>query len=109
PVIPPNLIVSPIIWNQDQDIQHATLQEPTPLECPEGKIYAPRSQRQTLLGAAHQQQTDPLAPSDSLLVAQYAQRYHQACPELLCLKTAIPERTWSHIGVDFETDLPNSE
>ncbi|KAI2646638.1 Transposon Tf2-8 polyprotein [Labeo rohita] len=54
PIIPPNLIVSPIIWNHDQDIQHATLQEPAPPECPEGKIYIPRSQRQTLLGTAHQ-------------------------------------------------------
>ncbi|KAL0177238.1 hypothetical protein M9458_026132, partial [Cirrhinus mrigala] len=41
PIIPPNLIVSPIIRNQDQDIQHATLQEPAPPECPEGKIYVP--------------------------------------------------------------------
>ncbi|KAL0185350.1 hypothetical protein M9458_021047, partial [Cirrhinus mrigala] len=37
PVISPNLIICPIIWNQDQDIQHATLQEPAPPECPEGK------------------------------------------------------------------------
>ncbi|KAL0199208.1 hypothetical protein M9458_007748, partial [Cirrhinus mrigala] len=50
----PNLIVSPIVWNQDHDIQHATLQEPTPPECPEGKIYVPHSQRQNLLGTAHQ-------------------------------------------------------
>ncbi|KAL0148254.1 hypothetical protein M9458_056486, partial [Cirrhinus mrigala] len=35
PVIPPNLIVSPIVWNPDQDIQHATLQEPAPPESPE--------------------------------------------------------------------------
>ncbi|KAI2654763.1 Retrotransposon-derived protein PEG10 [Labeo rohita] len=54
PVIPPNLIVSPIVCNQDQDIQHATLQEPAPPECPEGKIYVPCSQRQALLGTAHQ-------------------------------------------------------
>ncbi|KAI2657950.1 Transposon Tf2-11 polyprotein [Labeo rohita] len=30
PILPPNLIVSPIIWNLDQDIQQATLQEPAP-------------------------------------------------------------------------------
>ncbi|KAL0199935.1 hypothetical protein M9458_003122, partial [Cirrhinus mrigala] len=35
PILPPNLIISPIIWNQDQNIQQATLQEPAPPECPE--------------------------------------------------------------------------
>ncbi|KAL0192316.1 hypothetical protein M9458_010612, partial [Cirrhinus mrigala] len=54
PIIPSDLIVSPIIWDIDQDIHQATLQEPAPLECPEGEIYVPCSQRQPLLGAAHQ-------------------------------------------------------
>ncbi|KAI2652624.1 Transposon Tf2-9 polyprotein [Labeo rohita] len=53
PIIPPDLIVSPIIWDIDRNIRNATLQEPAPPECPEGKIYVPRSQHQTLLGAAH--------------------------------------------------------
>ncbi|KAL0198817.1 hypothetical protein M9458_007357, partial [Cirrhinus mrigala] len=54
PIIRPNLIVSPTVWTQDHDIQHATLQEPAPPECPKGKIYVPRSQRLDLLGTAHQ-------------------------------------------------------
>ncbi|KAI2646367.1 Transposon Tf2-8 polyprotein [Labeo rohita] len=53
PIIPPHLIVSPIIWSLDQDIHQATLQEPAPPECPEGKIYVPRSLRHHLLGTAH--------------------------------------------------------
>ncbi|KAI2647423.1 Transposon Tf2-11 polyprotein [Labeo rohita] len=53
PIIPPHLIISPIIWNLDQDIHQATLQEPAPPECPEGKIYVPRSLRHNLLGTAH--------------------------------------------------------
>ncbi|KAI2646190.1 Transposon Tf2-11 polyprotein [Labeo rohita] len=78
PVIPPNLIVSPIIWNQDQDIQHATLHEPGPPECPEGKIYVSCCQRQTHSSPVSglwtsMQQADPLASSDLLLVAQYAE------------------------------------
>ncbi|KAL0157395.1 hypothetical protein M9458_048641 [Cirrhinus mrigala] len=103
----------PIIWNQDQDIQHATLQEPAPPECPEGKIYIPRSQRQTLLGTAHQQQADPLASSDSLLVAQYVQSCSVCAmsnsPRMLptgkLVPLPIPERPWSHLGIDFVTDL----
>ncbi|KAL0153116.1 hypothetical protein M9458_051572, partial [Cirrhinus mrigala] len=54
PIIPSDVIVSPIIWDMDQEIQQATLQEPAPPAYPEGKIYVPRSQRHPLLGAAHQ-------------------------------------------------------
>ncbi|KAI2663997.1 Transposon Tf2-8 polyprotein [Labeo rohita] len=132
PVIPPNLIVSPIIWNQDQDIQHATLQEPAPLECPEGKIYVPRSQRQTLLGTAHQSPGSGHPGSKrtlSLLQTRYwwpsmrrdTIRYVQSCsvcamsnsPRMLptgkLVPLPIPERPWSHLGIDFATDLPSSE
>ncbi|KAL0164258.1 hypothetical protein M9458_040011, partial [Cirrhinus mrigala] len=132
PVIPPNLIVSPILWNQDQDIQQATLQEPAPPECPEGKIYIPRSQRQPLLGAAHQSPGSGHPGSKrtlSLLQTRYwwprmrhdAIRYVQSCsvcamsttlrqlPTGKLVPLPIPQRPWSHIGVDFVTDLPNSE
>ncbi|KAI2643005.1 Transposon Tf2-8 polyprotein [Labeo rohita] len=68
-IVPSNLI-SPIVWEIDEDIRNATLQEAAPPECPEGKIYVPLALRQTLL-------------------------YHQ--------------RPWSHIGVDFVTDLPAAE
>ncbi|KAL0149043.1 hypothetical protein M9458_055658 [Cirrhinus mrigala] len=54
PIIPSNLIISPILWEQDNNIRHATLQEPTPPECSEGMIFVPHSQRLTLLGTAHQ-------------------------------------------------------
>ncbi|KAL0164369.1 hypothetical protein M9458_040122, partial [Cirrhinus mrigala] len=53
PILPSNLIVSPIIWEMDNDIHKATLQEAAPPECPEGKIYVPQALRQSLLGAAH--------------------------------------------------------
>ncbi|KAL0164208.1 hypothetical protein M9458_039961, partial [Cirrhinus mrigala] len=117
PIIPSNLIISPILWDQDETIRQATLQEPAPPECPEGKIFVPRSQRLPLLGAAHQQPTDPLAPSNPLLVAQYV----PAALSVLCLPLPVnfPQENWyhypfhrgplSHIGVDFVTDLPSSE
>ncbi|KAI2657341.1 Transposon Tf2-9 polyprotein [Labeo rohita] len=53
PIIPPDLIVSPIIWDIDKNIRNTTLQEPALPEYPEGKIYVPHSQSQTLLGTAH--------------------------------------------------------
>ncbi|KAI2667316.1 Transposon Tf2-8 polyprotein [Labeo rohita] len=53
-IIPSNLVVSPIIWEIDNNIRNAALQEAAPPECPEGKIFVPQAQRQSLLGAAHQ-------------------------------------------------------
>ncbi|KAL0162309.1 hypothetical protein M9458_041705, partial [Cirrhinus mrigala] len=106
PIIPSNLIVSPILWEQDDYIQQATLQEPAPLECPPASgLWTSR------------QQTDPLTPSNSLLVAQYVQSCSvcsmstspHRLPTGKLLPLPIPQRPWSHIGVDFVTDLPNSE
>ncbi len=37
PILPPAVVVNPILWNIDKDIQAATLSEPAPLGGPEGK------------------------------------------------------------------------
>ncbi len=54
PILPPAIIVSPIQWNIDREIQAATLTEPAPLGGPKGKIYVPTSQRQSFLSSVHQ-------------------------------------------------------
>ncbi|KAL0149750.1 hypothetical protein M9458_054940, partial [Cirrhinus mrigala] len=132
PILPSELIVSPIVWELDQAIQQATLQEPAPPNCPEGKIYIPRSQRQVLLGTAHGTPGSRHPGSSrtlSLLQSRYwwpsmhqdTIRYVQSCS--VCAKSnsprqlptgklvplPIPERPWSHLGIDFITDLPESE
>ncbi|KAL0180376.1 hypothetical protein M9458_025818, partial [Cirrhinus mrigala] len=134
PILPSKLIVSPIVRTIDHDIQQATLQEPAPPECPEGKIYVPSSQRLNLLGTVHQSpgsgHPDSKRTLSSLLIqARYwwpsmrrdTIRYVQSCS--VCAMTnslrmlsagklvplPIPERPWSHLGVDFVTDLPSSE
>ncbi|KAI2642436.1 Transposon Tf2-8 polyprotein [Labeo rohita] len=131
-IIPSELIVSPIIWDLDQAIQQATLQEPAPPECPEGKTYVPLSQRQILLGTAHGTPGSGHPGSSrtlSLTQSRYwwpsmhqdTIRYVQSCS--VCAKSnsprqlptgklvplPIPERPWSHLGVDFITDLSESE
>ncbi|KAI2660042.1 Transposon Tf2-8 polyprotein [Labeo rohita] len=131
-IIPSELIVSPIIWDLDQAIQQATLQEPALPECPEGKTYVPLSQRQILLGTAHGTPGSGHPGSSrtlSLIQSRYwwpsmhqdTIRYVQSCS--VCAKSnsprqlptgklvplPIPERPWSHLGVDFITDLPESE
>ncbi|KAI2647675.1 Transposon Tf2-11 polyprotein [Labeo rohita] len=132
PIISSNLIVSPILWDQDETIRQATLQEPALPECPEGKIFVPRSQCLPLLGAAHQSLGSGNPGSQrtlSLLQTCYwwpsmrrdTIRYVQSCfvcamsisphqlPTGKLVPLPIPQRPWSHIGVDFVTDLPSSE
>ncbi|KAI2646481.1 Transposon Tf2-11 polyprotein [Labeo rohita] len=132
PIIPSNLIISPILWEQDDTIRQATLQEPAPPECPEGKIFVPRSQRLIILGTAHQSPGSGHPGSQrtlSLLQTRYwwpsmrrdTIRYVQSSsvcamstsprqlPTGKLVPLPIPQRPWSHIGVDFVTDLPSSE
>lgn len=132
PIIPTNLIISPIIWEIDRSIQQATLQEPAPPECPEGKIYVPRSQRLPLLDTAHKSPGSGHPGSRrtlSLLQSRYwwssmhrdTIRYVQSCSVCATSNTPrhlpagelvplpVPQRPWSHLGVDFVTDLPASE
>ncbi|KAL0163603.1 hypothetical protein M9458_039356, partial [Cirrhinus mrigala] len=122
----------PILPSELTAIRQATLQEPAPPDCPEGKIYVPRSQRQVLLGTAHGTPGSGHPGSSktlSLLKSRYwwpsmhqdTIRYVQSCS--VCAKSnsprqlptgklvplPIPERPWSHLGIDFITDLPESE
>ncbi|KAL0147444.1 hypothetical protein M9458_057253 [Cirrhinus mrigala] len=121
-ILPPDLIISPIVWDLDQNIRNGTLQEPAPPGCPEGKIYVPHSQRLNLLGTTHESLGSGHPGSRrtfSLLQAQYW--YVQSCSVCAMSNTPrhlsteklvplpIPQRPWSHIGVDFVTNLPNSE
>ncbi len=132
PILPPALIVSPIQWNINKDIRAATLTEPAPLGGPKGKMYVPTSKRQSLLGSVHQvpgsghpcsQQTLSLLqpcywwPSMSCDVIRYVcscsvcaqSKTPRHLPIGKLVPLPIPQQPWSHIGIDFVTDLPNSE
>ncbi|KAL0149885.1 hypothetical protein M9458_054816 [Cirrhinus mrigala] len=132
PIVPSNLIISPIVWELDEDIHSATLQEAAPPECPEGKIFVPLALRQNLLDTAHRSPGSGHPGSQrtlSLLQSRYwwpsmrrdTIRYVQSCsvcamstsprqlPTGKLVPLPIPQRPWSHIGVDFVTDLPAAE
>ncbi len=132
PIPPPALIVNPIIWNIDQDIRAATLTEPAPLGGPEGKTFVPVSIRQSLLDSVHKVPGSGHPGSQrtlSLLQALYwwpimsrdTIRYVRSCSVCAMSSTPrhlpvgklvplpIPQRPWSHMGIDFVTDLPESE
>ncbi len=123
PILPPAVLVSPIWWALDEQIRIASITEPAPLGCPEGKTYLPTSLRTTLLGSlyaslssGHPGSQCTLAPTSLVLVAQYGPgclpvrswmlslRHLQNSTSLTAGKLVplpIPCRPWSHVGVDF--------
>ncbi len=132
PILPPALIVSPIQWELTKRICDTTRTEPAPQGGPEGKTYMPSSQHLTILDSVHEVPGSGHPGSQrtlSLLQARYwwpsmaedVIRYVRSCSVCAMSKTPrhlpagklvplpVPQRPWSHIGVDFITDLPNSE
>ncbi|KAK3526590.1 hypothetical protein QTP70_030730 [Hemibagrus guttatus] len=130
PIIPEQLFVSPITWSEE------TFPEPsastnTPPGCPQGLQYIPRTRRtplihstHTSLGTGHPGVNETL----SLLKQRFwwpnmtsnVRKYVQGCRECAMSKSPrhlpsgklqplpVPNRPWSHLGVDFITDLPVS-
>ncbi len=109
-----------------------TMTEPTPLGGLEGKIYVPTSLRSTLLGSLHASPGSGHPGSQrplSILQARYwlptlsrdVSQYVCGCsvcaiskiphhlPAGKLVPLPIPRRPWSHVGVNFVTDLPNLE
>uniref|UniRef100_A0A9J7ZVD3 Gypsy retrotransposon integrase-like protein 1 n=1 Tax=Cyprinus carpio carpio TaxID=630221 RepID=A0A9J7ZVD3_CYPCA len=132
PILPPAVLVNPIQWTINQQITNENLQNPAPPGGPEGRLYVPPTHRQPLLDLTH---TSPRSGHPgrrrtlSLLKQRYwwpsmsrdVSRYVQGCsicavadtprklPEGKLVPLPIPERPWTHIGVDFMTDLPPSQ
>ncbi|KAL0153692.1 hypothetical protein M9458_051000, partial [Cirrhinus mrigala] len=110
PIVPSNLIISPIVWELDEDIA-------APPECPEGKIFVPLALRQNLLDTAHRQRTLSLLQSRYWWPSMRRDtiRYVQSCsvcamsisprqlPTGKLVPLPIPQRPWSHIRVDCNT------
>ncbi len=93
PILPPALIVSPIRWDLTERIRDTTRTEPALQGGPEGKTYMPSSQRLNHSGLSSwstglwtpRQPANSLAPTSSVLVAQYGPGCHQVRPQLLSL------------------------
>ncbi|KAL0180337.1 hypothetical protein M9458_025779, partial [Cirrhinus mrigala] len=117
PIIPSNLIVSPILWEMDNDIRNATLQESAP---PESSFLKPNLiilwALDTPAANGHSCSYNPNTGGPVCTI-----RYVQSCsvcamstsprqlPTDKLVPLPIPQRPWSHIGVDFVTNLPAAE
>ncbi|KAI2654828.1 Transposon Tf2-9 polyprotein [Labeo rohita] len=124
-IIPTHLIVSPIEWTSPPAV--ATPEPRTLPGCPPGRHPSDTTGRSNPFHSrlsGHRSswgQQHSLAVIRTLLVASDVRRYVRGCKECAMSKSPrhlpagklhplpIPNRPWSHLGVDFMTDLPSSD
>ncbi|KAK3549321.1 hypothetical protein QTP70_034549 [Hemibagrus guttatus] len=127
PILPEKIFASPISWSED------TLPESdAPPGCPPGLQSIPRSHCTSLIHSTHVSlgTGHPGIKATLLLLQQRfwwprmavdVKRYVQGCRECAMSKSPrhlpagkllplpVPNRPWSHLGIDFIVDLPGCE
>ncbi|KAL0161463.1 hypothetical protein M9458_045188, partial [Cirrhinus mrigala] len=119
-IIPSQIIISPIEWTSPPAV--ATPEPRTLPGCPPGRQFIPRTQRvdlihttHTSLGTGHPGANNTLSLLSECFwwpnMARDVKRYIQGCKECggKLQPLPIPNCPWSHLGVDFMTDLPPSD
>uniref|UniRef100_A0AAY5KNP0 Gypsy retrotransposon integrase-like protein 1 n=1 Tax=Esox lucius TaxID=8010 RepID=A0AAY5KNP0_ESOLU len=132
PMLPESCIVALVVWELDADIARAQRDEPSPPTCPEGRTYVPASVRDRLIYWAHTSASSGhpgIGPTVRALAGKYwwptlakdVRVYVSSCSVCAQSKAPrhlpvgklhplpIPQRPWSHLSVDFLTDLPPSQ
>uniref|UniRef100_A0A3B1ID85 Gypsy retrotransposon integrase-like protein 1 n=1 Tax=Astyanax mexicanus TaxID=7994 RepID=A0A3B1ID85_ASTMX len=130
-ILPPSCIVAPVLWDIDSEIQLEQTHDPIPSHCPVGKTYVPIAVRSHVLDLVHSSPSSGhpgIQRTADLLHRKYwwptsmedITRFVKDCevcaqsksprspPAGLLVPLEIPKRPWSHLGVDFITDLPPS-
>ncbi len=130
-VISPALIVSPIQWDIITEIEQANTELDVPTECPQDKLFVPEALRERIITQAHTSLSSghpginatiqllqnqfwwPSLRKDTInLICQChicnTQKPSHLLPAGLLQPLPIPQRPWSHIAIDFITDLPSS-
>ncbi len=129
-ILLPKMIVSPIEWSSPPA---AAIPAPNnPPGCPPGCQYVPQIQRTPLIHSAHSSRGTGHPGANNTLsllrdcfwwpnMARDVRRFVQGCPDCAMSKSPrhlpagkllplpVPNHPWSHLGVDFVTDLPPSE
>ncbi|KAL0186347.1 hypothetical protein M9458_018017, partial [Cirrhinus mrigala] len=129
-IIPEHIIINPIEWSAPPVV--ATPEPRPPPGCPPGRQFVPRTQRialihstHTSLGTGHPGANNTLTLLSERFwwpaMARDVRQYVQGCKECAMSKSprhlpagklhplSVPNRPWSHLGVNFMTDLPSSD
>ncbi|KAK3556384.1 hypothetical protein QTP70_008001 [Hemibagrus guttatus] len=131
PILPPSIIIAPVTWDLMDEIQREQQSEPTPTGCPPTKHYVPSNLRIRVMQWVHTSlcsghpgilrtlrltQNSFWWPSMVKDVATYVKscsicaqsKTPKELPSGLLQPLPIPQRPWSHLSIDFVTDLPPS-
>ncbi|KAL0195242.1 hypothetical protein M9458_008814 [Cirrhinus mrigala] len=98
-VLPASMIVAPVTWDIMTEISEAQTQDPTPADCPNNLVYVPLTLRARVLAEVHATPSSGHPGIEATL---------QLLGNRFWWPTQLPQRPWSHIAVDFITDLPPS-
>ncbi|KAK3531883.1 hypothetical protein QTP70_034386 [Hemibagrus guttatus] len=131
PILLVTAILAPVQWNLVEEIQHAHAREPPPAGCPPNRLFVPPQFRLQVMQWVHEAPSSGhpgIRRSTQLLRRRFwwpsltsdVEEHVRACstcaqtrtsrqlPEGLLEPLPIPQRPWSHLSVDFLTDLPDS-
>ncbi|KAK3555671.1 hypothetical protein QTP86_027417 [Hemibagrus guttatus] len=131
PILPATAILAPVRWNLVEEIQRSHADEPPPAGCLPNRIFVPSQFRLQVMQWIHEASSSghPGIQRSTQLVrhqfcwpslASNVEGHVRACstcaqartsrqlPEGLLEPLPIPRRPWSHLSVDFLTDLPDS-
>ncbi|KAK3526776.1 hypothetical protein QTP70_033574 [Hemibagrus guttatus] len=131
PILPVIAILALVRWNLVEEIQQAYAEDPPPTGCPPTKIFVPLQFRLQVMQWVHEAPSSGhpgIRQSTQLVRRRFwwpslnsdVEGHVWACPACAQARTShqlpeglleplpIPQRPWSHLSVDFLTDLPDS-
>uniref|UniRef100_A0A671KJW6 Gypsy retrotransposon integrase-like protein 1 n=1 Tax=Sinocyclocheilus anshuiensis TaxID=1608454 RepID=A0A671KJW6_9TELE len=132
PILPSSIILAPVSWDIMEELREAQQQDPAPTNTPPRKHYVPQTLRlrimqwvHTSLSSGHPGISRTLQLIQNSFwwsnMARDITDYVKSCqicaqsktprelPSGLLKPLPIPQRPWSHLSIDFITDLPPSD
>ncbi|KAK3527495.1 hypothetical protein QTP86_023021, partial [Hemibagrus guttatus] len=129
--LPATALLAPVRWDLLGEIRRVHAEEPPPADCPPCRLFVPSQFRPQVMRWVHEVPSSghPGTRRSAQLVsrrfwwpslgsdvedfvrqcATCAQaRTSRQCPEGLLEPLPVPRRPWSHLSMDFLTDLPDS-
>ncbi|KAK3575086.1 hypothetical protein QTP86_019735 [Hemibagrus guttatus] len=130
-ILPTTAILAPVHWNLMEEIRRAHTDKPPPAGCPPDRTFVPQLFRQQVMRWVHKAPSSghPGIHRSTQLTRRWfwwpslgsdVEEYVRAWPTCAQVRTShhlpegllepllIPRRPWSHLSVDFLTDLPDS-
>ncbi|CDQ98731.1 unnamed protein product [Oncorhynchus mykiss] len=79
PILPASCLVAPVVWELDADIERASRAEPSPPECPAGRLYVPSAVRDRLIYWAPSARLLDTCPEGYTTILVVVDRFSKSC------------------------------